>query len=466
MHSRPMDWVPDLSDRPGPKYLSIARAMAEDIATGALQPGTQLPTHRELAYQLGVTVGTVSRAYAEATRRGLIDGEVGRGTFVRRRIGRDMGEIPAGANRGGIDFGLNFPPMGNTERDAFSDALKEIADSRDLMNLMAYAPHGGAPRHRQAAADWMRALGVDTDASRAIVTTGGQNGMLAAFAALVQAGDTILVEKLTYPGIVPLAEMLGLKVQPVDMDAEGVRPDSLEEACRSFAPRALYCMPTLQNPTNAVMGEQRRRDIAAIAERYNLILVEDDLYRFLVADAPPPLANYLPDQTIFITSAAKQLAPGLRIGGVSAPRAMVPKLERAMRASTWMASPAMAEVFSLWVDRGIAGILAREKAEEMRGRQAAAAEILQGFAFAGHPTSMHLWLTVPEPWTDRDAVAVLGEHGVIASSGQVFATAPGAGRNRLRLSLGNPKDLKIVRHGLGVIAETLAGAPQQAASIV
>ncbi|MBO6559278.1 MAG: PLP-dependent aminotransferase family protein [Nisaea sp.] len=466
MHRPALEWLPDLSGSAGPKYLAIARAMAEDIATGRLAPGTQLPTHRELAYQLGVTVGTVSRAYAEATRRGLIDGEVGRGTFVRRRIGRDMGEIPIGANRGGIDFGLNYPPLGASEREAFAAAMHEIADGRDLMNLLAYAPHGGAPRHRRAAADWMVSLGVKTDADRAIVTTGGQNGMLAAFSALVQAGDTILVEKLTYPGIVPLAEMLGLKVQPVELDGEGLSPDALEEACRSFAPRALYFMPTLQNPTNTIMSAKRREQVAEIAARYNLILVEDDIYRFLVEDAPEPLSNLLPDQSIFITSAAKQLAPGLRIGGVSAPRAMVPRLERAMRASTWMAAPAMAEIFALWVDRGIALRLAREKAEEMRKRQQAAAEILQGFEFAQHPTSMHLWLMVPAPWTDRDAVAVLGEQGVSVSSGQVFATAPGAGRNRLRLSLGNPKDLKTVRHGLTLVADTLAGAPHQAASIV
>lgn len=466
MHRPALEWLPDLSGLPGPKYLAIARAMAEDIATGRLAPGTQMPTHRELAYQLGVTVGTVSRAYAEATRRGLIDGEVGRGTFVRRRIGRDMGEIPVGANRGGIDFGLNYPPIGGPEQEAFSAALHEIADSRDLMSLLAYAPHGGAPRHRQAAADWMESLGVETEASRSIVTTGAQNGMLATFAALVQAGDTILVEKLTYPGIVPLAEMLGLKVQPVELDAEGVDPDALEEACRSFAPRALYCMPTLQNPTNTVMGAKRRERIAEVAERYNLILVEDDIYRFLVDNAPPPLSNFLPDQSVFITSAAKQLVPGLRIGGVSAPRAMIPRLERAMRASTWMAAPAMAEVFALWVDRGIARKFATGKAQEMRRRQQAAAEILKGFEFAQHPTSMHLWLTVPAPWTDRDAVAVLAEQGLNVSSGQVFATAPGAGRNRLRLSLGNPKDLKTVRHGLTLVADTLTGAPQQAASIV
>ena len=137
-----------------------------------------------------------------------------------------------------------------------------------------------------------------------------------------------------------------------------------------------------------------------------------------------------------------------------------------MRVSTWMASPVMADVFALWVERGIASILARRKTAEMKSRQAAAADSLQGFDYAAHPTSMHLWLTVPEPWTDREAVTALGERGVIASAGQVFAAAPGAGRNRLRLSLGNPADLATVRHGLGIIAETLSGVPQQATSIV
>ena len=119
------------------------------------------------------------------------------------------------------------------------------------MNLMSYAPHGGAPRHREAAADWMRSLGVETDAGRCIVTTGAQNGMFAAFSALMRAGDTILVEKLTYPGIFPLAEMLGLKIQPVGMDADGVRPDAplKKPAAVSRHGRSIACRPCIIQPT-------------------------------------------------------------------------------------------------------------------------------------------------------------------------------------------------------------------------
>lgn len=465
MELTPTDWLPELADSPGPKYLAIARAMAEDIASGRLSAGTRLPTHRDLAYRLGVTVGTVSRAYAEATRRGLIDGEVGRGTYVRRRIGRDLGEIPPRLERG-IDFGLNYPPMGAAERDAFAATLADVAASSDLDQLLTYAPHGGALRHRAAAAGWLGELGVETDTSRVVVTTGAQNGMLVALSALAEPGDVVLVEKLSYPGIVPLAELLGLKLKPIEIDREGVLPEAVEEACRTTAARALYCMPTLHNPTNAVMGHHRRLRLAELARRHGLVLVEDDIYRFLVPDAPPPLANYAPDHTFFVTSAAKQLAPGLRIGAVSAPTAMIPKLERAMRASTWMAAPAMAEVFSRWVEDGTTRRLARAKADEMRRRQAIAAEALAGFEFRSHPASMHLWLALPEPWDDRGAVEALAARGLAVSSGQVFALAPGAGRNRLRVCLGNPPSAEAVREGLELLALTLAEAPRRHASIV
>src|SRR3546814_15633807 len=102
------NWLPDLHGRPGPRYRAIAEAMAEAIRSGTLATGTRLPTHRDLAWKLGVTVGTITRAYKEATARGLIDGEIGRGTFVRDARTRGWGEVPA--HDAPIDFGLNFPP--------------------------------------------------------------------------------------------------------------------------------------------------------------------------------------------------------------------------------------------------------------------------------------------------------------------------------------------------------------------
>src|SRR5476651_2065184 len=100
-------WLPDLSNHRGPRYRAIADALAADIASGRLATGQQLPTHRELAYRLSVTVGTVSRAYGEAVRRGLIGGEIGRGTFVRARVeaaAPGLGAGPALPTGGEIDF--------------------------------------------------------------------------------------------------------------------------------------------------------------------------------------------------------------------------------------------------------------------------------------------------------------------------------------------------------------------------
>ena len=100
-------WIPRLEGRKGPRYRTIVEALIEDLAAGTLREGSRLPTHRDLAERLGVTVGTVSRAYAEAARRGLVSGEVGRGTFVR-------GTADAGGERadaeGLVDLGQNHPP--------------------------------------------------------------------------------------------------------------------------------------------------------------------------------------------------------------------------------------------------------------------------------------------------------------------------------------------------------------------
>src|SRR5215831_18889632 len=94
-------WTPDLRSRPGPRYAAIAEALAADAGEGRLRPGARLPTHRELADRLGVTVGTVTRAYAEAARRGLVSGEVGRGTFVRAPA-RPLGAAEAGGAPGAL----------------------------------------------------------------------------------------------------------------------------------------------------------------------------------------------------------------------------------------------------------------------------------------------------------------------------------------------------------------------------
>src|SRR6266545_7156005 len=175
-------WTPDLRQRSGPRYLAIAEALAEDAGGGRLRPGTRLPTHRDLADRLGVTVGTITRAYAEATRRGLVTGEVGRGTFVRARA--RPAAMAEGPEAGLIDLSANLPPAAAVKQEAATLArtLAALARRKDLGRLLAYPPEGGAREHRAAGAEWIRRGGFATTVERVLVTSGSQHGMTAVFA--------------------------------------------------------------------------------------------------------------------------------------------------------------------------------------------------------------------------------------------------------------------------------------------
>lgn len=451
------NWVPDLSGYRGPRYLAIAAALAEDISSGRLPRGARVPTHRELAYQLGLTVGTVSRAYAEATARGLIDGEIGRGTFVRERPARGFGVAPSEVTRQDVvDLGLNYPPLGAEEETAFRNGLRRVAESDALAPLLGYTPHGGLERHRRATAQWFRNQGIPADPARAIVTSGAQNGMMLAFAAMLEPGGVVLVDRFTFPGMISLAAMLKLRLVTVDMDGEGVLPDALEAACRQHDARAYYAVPTMHNPTCATLSIERRRAIARIAEREDLLIVEDDIYRFLDDDPPEPLVALAPENVIFLSSASKQLLPGLRIGGLIAPDRMMSRIEAVIRTSTWMPAAAMAELLTCWIEDGTASHLEARKRRVMERRQEILTRVLADHEVITHRRSMHAWLRLPEGQEARALTQAAAARGVLISPGDVFTATRGAGRGHVRLCIGNPSTDEAVTTGLETLRDLLA----------
>jgi DNA-binding transcriptional MocR family regulator len=368
-------WHPDLAGREGPRYLAIVDALAEDVASEALSSGSRLPTHRELAERLGVTVGTVSRAYGEAARRGLVSGEIGRGTFVRS--GARAEEDPQ-EGAGTIDLAENHPPEPATrpQRAALAASLAALPGRADFGRLLTYPAAGGNPEDREAGAEWIGRAGVKAAADRVLVCTGSQHGLTVVLATLLQPGDLLLTEALTYAGLKSVAGLLHLKVAGLPVDAHGLRPDALEAACRSGAARALYVIPTLHNPTTAVMPLERRREIVEIAERHGLAVVEDDVHGLLPEKRPVPLAALVPDRSYYLTSTSKTLAPGLRIAYVLAPPAMVPRLTDSLRATTWAVAPLTAAIASSWIESGTADAILAETPPGRRLRRAARGVLL------------------------------------------------------------------------------------------
>jgi DNA-binding transcriptional MocR family regulator len=434
-------WLPKLEGRSGPVYRAIANAIDEDVQKGLLRAGTRLPPHRDLADHLGVTVTTVTRAYTEAARRGLTSGHVGRGTFIRGEPEEASGSV--------IDLSINI-----LMPDREVAALESRVFQRRALpwtELLGYTHPPGHPRHREAMATWLDHLGLPVGADRIVLTAGAQHAMHAAFAALTKPGDTVLVEELTYSGVRSLAGQMHLKLRGVAMDAEGLRPDALDAACRTSRARVLYCMPRLQNPTSAIMSERRRRQIATLADRHRLTVVEDDVYGFLSPERTP-LATLLPERTLFLTSVSKSLFPGIRLGCVAAPRAFIDPLSAAVHATMIMTSPIGGDLLHGWVEDGTATRIVDWKRHEMTARQTIARRLLGPIRMQTHASSSHIWLHLPPRWSSESFAAELRARGVLINAAREFAVAD-AHPSAVRVCLGTPRTRAGLEQALSRLVE-------------
>jgi DNA-binding transcriptional MocR family regulator len=458
-------WAPDLRQRRGPRYLAIADALADDAGAGRLRPGVRLPTHRDLADRLGLTVGTVTRAYGEAARRNLVSGEVGRGTFVRGPAARFAGP-PTAARAGAafIDLSSNHPPSpaGDGEAATLARTLGRLSRRKNLGQFLEYPPPGGSPEHRAAGAEWVRRSGLDATADRVLVSSGNQHGMTAVFAALLGPGDLVLTEALAYPGIKNLAGLLSLRLQGVALDEQGIRPDALAAACRARPPKALYCVPTLQNPTTSIMSEERRRAIAAVAREHGLLIVEDDVHGRIPERAPRPLSAFAPELAVYLTGTSKVLAPGLRVGFVAAPEGLVDRIAAAIRGTTWMAAPLMAEIAAIWIEDGTAEAMLKRKRKEASVRQRLAGEVIGRFIGRAQRSAYHLWLSLPPPWRGEAFAEAARQRGVGVTPASAFAIGRTAVADAVRVCLGAARDRADLERGLRVLAGLLGASPEPA----
>ena len=460
-------WAPVKLSPRGPVYVAIADALADDVRAGKLVPGTRLPTHRSLAETLGVNVVTVTRAYAEAARRGLVQGEVGRGTFVRFTPPDDTRRlVRAKRGRPRIDFEMGVPSA-PPELLATQDYFTELAADPSGVHLETGYRTEGLEPHRRAAARWLSQAGLEADEERIMLTCGAQHALHVALGAQLEPGDTLLVAELTYPGVKALASILRLRLLPVRMDAYGLLPDALEDACRRANAKALYCMPNVQNPTGCLLDVERRRDIASLAERYDLALIEDDTSGFVCDPVIPPLSAFAPMRTTFVTSTSKSMAPGLRIGFLHAPDAGISERMFAQAgASSWMAPPLMAGLAARWIEDGTADALVAWKRASFLRRRAAFDARFGSDASPSPACSGYLWLPLPEPWRTGDVVRQAERRGIGLSPADFFVAGRAEAPHAVRLSLGRPETDALVDEGFDALREILEGAPEVGHGIV
>lgn len=453
-------WQPDLSINPGPRYQALAEAIGFAISEGDLAPGQKLPPQRDLAFRLGVTIGTVTRGYSLAEQRGLVRGEVGRGTFVcgeERAASIDNPVVDGDSDL--IKLTVNSQPDQSAQRLLGESLVKLAGGAASIGDLLAYTPRAGLAEHRVAAASWASRTGFSFGADNTLITGGAHQAIVAALAGLARHGDTVLTEAMVYSGFKHVAARLGVRLEGLALDEEGLRPDALEAACRTGSAKVLMVNPTAHNPTTATMSEQRRRDIAAIVERHDLILVEDDVYGQLPEDRPPTLAALAPTRTVYITTASKIIAPGLRFGMAMAPAPLFDRLADAQYDLFLMCPAPMAALFTQWINDGTADQMVARQRVEASARQSIAADIFAGLHYAAQPLSYHLWLPLPPPWRSSTFVEAVRAAGVAIDPAFIFTVDPGHEPHAARISLSAAKNRDRLRQALHIIRTTLETGP-------
>ncbi|RVA23967.1 PLP-dependent aminotransferase family protein, partial [Mesorhizobium sp. M7D.F.Ca.US.004.03.1.1] len=297
------NWLPDLTAGSGPLYQRLADSIETDIDRGVIDAGAKLPPQRDLAYDIGTTVGTVGRAYQLLRERGLVSGEVGRGTYVLGQradgakpdfLAPDVsgeGTRTIDAPRGELRFDSMAAPDVGQGADV-SDVLSRVA--QDHPHEISSYVRDFPDRWYEAGARWLSRNSFHPNADAIVPTLGTHAAVMAAIAALTTPGDYVAFEHLTYSQISRSAGLIGRRTALVASDDEGIDPQDFERVCAQKHPKMIFLMPTVQNPTLVTLSAARREAIARVAREYNVVLIEDDLYGHLTDDPTPLLAEYAP----------------------------------------------------------------------------------------------------------------------------------------------------------------------------
>ncbi|WP_033320419.1 PLP-dependent aminotransferase family protein [Streptomyces yerevanensis] len=413
-------------------YRRIADRLAEEILTGRLKPGERLPPQRVFARRRRIAGSTAGRVYAELVRRGLVVGEVGRGTFVRagpvpsgRALAEEEGEEQDKAAGPRINLELNYP-FAEGQSELLAVGLAPLLRADVLAEATRTVPATGTLAAREAVAGLLGGPGWRPDRERVLFAGNARQAIAGALASLVRPGGRVGVEALTYPLVKEIAARIGITLVPLPMDEEGMRADGLASAHRAAPLSAVYVQPTLHNPTSVTMGDGRRRELAGTLRELNLPVVEDRIWSFLQDGqaGPTPLASYAPERTYLVDGLSKRVAPGLTVGFLVVPPGRVGTVAEALRSGGWTAGRFALEAAVRWIGDGTVERLVAAKRADARARQRLVEEWLGEFAVRADPYAYYTWWELPPPWRADTFTAAVAARGVALTSGRAFAVEP------------------------------------------
>lgn len=446
-------------------YRLIADRIADDIAAGRLHVGQQLPPQRWFARRHRIAPSTAGRVYGELVRRGLVVGEVGRGTFVRAAPAVAQGRaLIETATSAPVNLELNYP-VANGQSELLAASLAPLLRGDVLTQAMRPGAADGTAAARESTARLLALPGWRPDPAQLLFTGNARQAIAAALASLVRPGGRVGVEQLTYPLVKEIAGRLGVVLVPLAGDAEGVRPEALAAVQRTAPLSALYLQPTLHNPTSSTMSERRRGELGALVVELGLPVVEDRIWSFLRPDAAA-FAAHAPGLTHVVDGLSKRVAPGLTVGFLVVPRDRVEAVGAAVRSGGWSAGRFALEAAVRWTADGVVRRLVEEKRSDAARRQAILTENLterlagcaRGGTVRTDPRAYFAWWELPAPWRADTFTAAAAAHGIAVTPGTAFAVDPHRTPDAVRLGLASAPEEELAR-ALRTLADVAAAGP-------
>lgn len=461
-------WPETLGKASGPKYKIVSDTIRKAIDQGALETGAKLPPVRELAYRLSITPGTVARAYTVLTEEGVLQAEVGRGTFVADPVKPTPDDVWArqldltGGKPGNMVslFSPRLPDVGQVS--ALREALVKVAETTDPHDFLNYPTRSAYRATRQAAVDWLSDLPLGSLTDRDLVLThGGQNGLLVTLQTILYGPNpVVLVEDLSYAGFRRAADLLRAQVVGVEMDEQGIIPESLEMMARSTRAQVVCTSPEVHNPTGAHTPLARRKEIVDVARRLDLQIVEDDCYRVGEARAPSYRA-LAPERGWHVSSISKTLTPALRVGFAIAPQDKGPDLRRTAEHGYFgLAQPLKELVFVLLTDPRTRQ-LARDVQAVIEEYVRVAVNMLGAFDLVWDAKVPFVWLHLPPGWRAAAFTRAAEAEGVQIRSADEFALRDGRAPHAVRIAINGQVPISVFEDAMQRLRVLLDNPPEQ-----
>lgn len=447
----PMSWKPEIDKRIKPIYMTLANQLEQDVLNGTLLPGTKLPPQRELADFLDMNVSTVSKAFKVCELKGLLSATVGRGTYVSYDALSNNYLLPESKSKNIIDMGVLIPDT--SSEDYLTQQLRNMVKESNFGKQFRY--QNDLQWQKDAAVSFMKKSGYDTTLNSIHFANGGQNAIMAALLGLCQHGDKIGIDTHIYSGVKTAASMLGIQLLPIKWDDGGMSEEALIQACKQENLKGIYLIPDYQNPTTQNMSLSRRKSIAQIAKDFNIFIIEDAIFPLMRKEREKSVATFAPEQTIYITSFSKAVAPGLRLAYLLVPEQYKKSIVNALYNLNLTVSPLMLELASRVVVSGTLDKIIHVHQQNTIIRNQLVNKYFAEYNCCGEDTCIFRWLQLPSCITGAEFESLALERGVQVYAAERFTVGNSVPEKAVRLSIGAPETIEELEQGLKILQQLL-----------